>query len=699
MSNAALADLSFLDIVFPRLDRAATDRYTSAHWLRAEFASTVWTCQFGDTCVVVDWDVAVGSSGLRLTSPSQALLLRTFKCWLVLSTHPDVHRGALWSPKTELYRFTRTLDWIDYFLVRADELNLSTSGLACLSRDELAAALFTIAAACRKSDGVYDFSSRLSAHLRALGRAISATDLRGLVKQFPFLACDIQHSDVRVTDLTEDEIVRARAALWQQGMYSNRSRSTGYEWHVPLSLLTPRLYSGILRRRGGGRLPVELNLVPDDRANREYPGVPVRNESSIGIDKINFRQYVRSLRELGLLHNVGLPVPITSLRTLDTEFTVPMSSLRGLGRFKTVPPDVVFFALRRAIEFVLTNGDSIVDAFLATVVEANNQGSSPDAVLAGGLNDPVAGTAVRDLCISKWTIRYTGAARERGRGLSRSEYHPQLRANVGLWDLLRVLYGAVQLIVGALMARRVSELVQLRCLSCIDDSRTYLLFQNAKSGVMGNRQVLARPIPPIAVRAIGLIQRLQQSLLDAGIIDTQHPLTAYPRSRGISFARATGETFGDSLDYFFDYIEMPLDDHGRRYYLRQHQLRRFFAMTFFWSNSFGGMDTLREFLGHTDATHLYHYITESTPGEVLRSVKAEWAAEALRTQLSAADSLADLVESHFGTRQFRLLDTEDLTEYIDNLLEAGGVQIEPEFLDSRGAYRIAIRVLSTELSA
>jgi integrase len=699
VSNSALADLSFLDIVFPRLDRVASDRYTSAHWLRTEFSSTVWVCQFGDRCVTLDWDVAVGTSGQRLTSPCQALLLRTFKCWLVLSTHPDVHRGALWSPKTEIYRFSRTLDWIDYFLVRADELNLSTSGLACLSRDEMTAALFTVAAACRKSESVYDFGARLSAYLRTLGRAISSTDLRELVEKFPFLACDVPHPDVRVTDLTEDEVVRARAALWQQGMYSSRSRTTDYEWHVPLSLLTPRLYAGILRRHGGRRLPVELNLVPDDRVNREYPGVPVRNESSVGIDKINFRQYVRSLRELGLLHNVGLPVPITSLRTLDAEFTVPMSSLRGLGRFKTVSPDIVFFALRGAIDFVLTKGDRIVDVFLATVMEASNHGSSPSAVLTGGLDDTVAAASLRDLGISRWTIRYTGAARERGRGLSRSEYHPQLRANVGLWDLLRVLYGAVQLIVGALMARRVSELVQLRCLSCIDDSRTYLLFHNAKSGVMGNRQLLARPIPPIAVRAIGLIQRLQQSLLDAGLIDSQHPLTAYPTSRGISFTRASGETFGDSLDYFFDYIEMPLDEHGRRYYLRQHQLRRFFAMTFFWSNSFGGMDTLREFLGHTDATHLYHYITESTPGEVLRGVKAEWAAEALRTQLSAADSLADLVEDHFGTRQFRLLDTEDLTDYIDGLLEAGGVQIEPEFLDSRGAYRIAIRVLSTEPTA
>lgn len=694
MSSAAFNDLSFLDIVFPRLDKSEKDRYTSASWLRTDFESQVWICQFGSRRVVVDWDISVGSSGDKLTDSDQALLLRTFKCWLVLSTHADAHRGALWSPKTEHIRFVTTLDWIEYFIVRADELALTESGLACLSRDELIGALFTVAAFRRKSDSIYDFAPRLGAHLRALGRGVTAKDLRKLIRDFPFLASDIPEPQDRVTDLTEEEVVAARAALWQQGMYVRQSGKGPYEWRVPLASLMPALYFGTLRRTGGRRPPVELHLVPDDRVSREYPGVPITGNSVDGLNQIHFRQYVRSLRELGLLDNVGLPVPITSLRTLQTEDAVRISSLKGLGRFRTAPPAIVFLALRRAIEFVLAKGNAVVDVYLAAAAEASASGLSLSTVLAQGLSDPTAATTAKDLGVVRWTVRDVVHARGRGRGLSPADYYPRLRANVGLWDLLRVLYGAVQVIVGTLTARRVSELVELDAKECLDRSRKYLLFANAKSGVLGHRQMLARPIPSIAVRAIGVLQHIHQASLDSG-----QPLIAYPTALGTSFVQATDRAFAGNLDYFFDYIEMQRDSEGRRYYLRQHQLRRFFAMVFFWSNSFGGLDTLREFLGHTDAGHLYRYITESTPGEVLRGVKAEWAAEALCTQVSAADALADIVEHRFGTREFRLLESQDLADYIDDLLEAGKVQIEPEFLDGRGTYRIAVRVVSTGGSA
>jgi hypothetical protein len=81
------------------------------------------------------------------------------------------------------------------------------------------------------------------------------------------------------------------------------------------------------------------------------------------------------------------------------------------------------------------------------------------------------------------------------------------------------------------------------------------------------------------------------------------------------------------LNRFSDYFEVQQDSAGRRYYIRTHQMRRFFAMTFFWAGGFGGLDTLRWFLGHTNVEHVYHYITETVPGEVLRRVGAEYASK------------------------------------------------------------------------
>lgn len=39
-------------------------------------------------------------------------------------------------------------------------------------------------------------------------------------------------------------------------------------------------------------------------------------------------------------------------------------------------------------------------------------------------------------------------------------------------------------------------------------------------------------------------------------------------------------------------------------------------MCFFWGSGFGSLDTLRWFLGHTNVEYVYHYITESTSGDI-----------------------------------------------------------------------------------
>ncbi len=92
--------------------------------------------------------------------------------------------------------------------------------------------------------------------------------------------------------------------------------------------------------------------------------------------------------------------------------------------------------------------------------------------------------------------------------------------------------------------------------------------------------------------------------------------------------------------------------------------------------------------------HLYHYITESTTGQVLRSVKARYAGELVKNDELEGVELSDLVEKHFGTREFSVLDNDELDEYIEELLIKGLVEIEPKFFDSPDGkdYRVAIKI-------
>jgi hypothetical protein len=191
-----------------------------------------------------------------------------------------------------------------------------------------------------------------------------------------------------------------------------------------------------------------------------------------------------------------------------------------------------------------------------------------------------------------------------------------------------------------------------------------------------------------------MLDSLQNGLIRIGALQSKTALFAPPTACGNApLCEIVSEAFDDSVDIFCDYFELPLNMKGERYYLRQHQFRRFFAMMFFWSNQFGGLDTLRWFLGHSDIAHIYHYITEVTPGAVLRGVAAEWALNAVKDHDNVAERLSDLIEERFHTRKFQILKDEELQEYIEELMLSGVVVIEPEFLDDSRSYRILIRII------
>jgi len=224
---------------------------------------------------------------------------------------------------------------------------------------------------------------------------------------------------------------------------------------------------------------------------------------------------------------------------------------------------------------------------------------------------------------------------------------------------------------------------------------TKLIFFNRKSGIFGMREKEARPAPLIAVKLISILERLQNGLIDIGDLSKNTNLFSHPSHSGNGLVRTGASQHNESLDFFCDYFEMPLNSEGERYYIRQHQLRRFFAMLFFWGRAFGGMDTLRWFLGHTDLKHLYHYITESIPGAMLRSIKATYATEQIVAHTAEAEKLSDLLACHFATRDFSVLDSDEMNDYIDDLIAEGKVQIEPEFFDTPQGIRYRILIVVT----
>jgi len=133
------------------------------------------------------------------------------------------------------------------------------------------------------------------------------------------------------------------------------------------------------------------------------------------------------------------------------------------------------------------------------------------------------------------------------------------------------------------------------------------------------RQRESRPIDAIAVEMIEELRRFQKLLKRLRVIDDLTGLFATPSSLGHKGLQDCSlHLYNRHLDFACDYFESDITADGERYYVRQHQLRRFFAIMFFYTNSFGELDTLRWMLGHRDIEHVWHYLTECLEPKDLR---------------------------------------------------------------------------------
>jgi len=671
-------ELSFLNHINPR----RTSVYRNAQWLQSDFLADKWVVRFEHltTLRTIDFSVRM-SDGLLLTHHRHSELLMTLKEWLCACTHPHATAARPIRSSTMQARVNCTLHLIDYLLLRQDKLSLCSYGLAVLTENDFKVLISRLASANDVAESVYEWTFKLRDYLLENAQNISAGDIADACQDIPTIDVGLDRGgDLQ---LSTTELLAARAWIWREGLYERKSQG-GFKYVPNVTELASRIYMNTLWGSQTRNIPQELRLPQDRLAERERKAVPVRSENNQSAGDRTIALYMRCLSYLKLVARGGHAVPASALDSILDRNPYSWLQLNDVGRFQTLPQDVVLFALQRSASFALEYGDAIVAAYSALATEAQKiQCSIAEVERKRGIQDLLPQNLL-DIGIKRWRI--TVGAKDSG------DYYKRLRNNEGLSELVMILVGSVFVITGATTARRNGELTELRVGDCVDDSGRHLIFENRKSGVGETRQREERPVPALVVRLIRLLERLHSSVLDTRSAASGKFLFAYPSRINGALTDGAGVYF--CVDLLCDYFEIPGDSPNTRHYLRQHQLRRFFAISFFWGSGFGGLDTLRWFLGQSDPKHIWRYILESVPGKILTSVRTRYATQALLSSSSAAEALADIVEQKFGTRQFSVLNVLELEEYIEVLLEDSQLVIEPQFFesDSGTIYRIAILV-------
>ncbi|MEX3999804.1 hypothetical protein AB4Y38_12995 [Paraburkholderia sp. EG285A] len=698
--------------------------YRQAYWLE-DYEAPTWKCNFstdpnesvvlpfrkreaddaepqeedaqrsnGDSKMTIGWEAVILPDSRPLTHPKHRKLLDSGRALLCVQTHPDILSVGNVQPDIAKRRVREAARIFDGLLLKAEEFGLLDGhGLKPLSDIDMEIFLTQLASSSVASEQFYSWNQTLSSWLIKKGRLVSAATLRAVLRADPEIA-DVGTADSELS-LNEEQLVRARAFLHLNNYYGRGRGQYDYR-QVPRPLLLASAIYGHSTICGvyAHHVPEELCYGTRERYTREYPMVPVRDEdiSVCSVQTLNRLVNVMDA-SFTVLSKIGLGIPASTASVLTDKSLIDELPLKSVKRYVSLNPRIVLHALRQAIDFFIEHGAEILKSYRNVVLAAHNAKLSCRQFCKANDVSKYLTPHVRQMGVRYWhldfemTMYEQNARRKNFVRTPASEYFKRLRNNEGLVELVEVLFGCSQLITGVFSGRRQQELMDLALPGCLDKVFGKLRFVAGKTG--GTR--ISRPVPKIVIQVLSEIEKFENQLRAIPAWESIRTPFICPSSSGLPLT--PHDDLNACFDSFADYFELPLDSLGRRIYPRQHPLRRFTMLVFFWAFGFNDMSLIQWHLGHMGMRSWYRYVTECTDGEVLVQIKATFATEGLRRGTPMFQELSTLAKQYFNVSDFRTIPSDEIEDYIINLQHKGQVTIEPHFFDPKNENKVRIVIV------
>jgi hypothetical protein len=621
-------------------------------WLESDFTAKKWVLMFDKTPGEIHWDSVYLNDGKRLTDKKHHKLLNSFKYWITATDNPLENGGKLISRITAYQKVNRVITLINSILLRSNELNLAKYHLLHVNDDFWLSILVKCSEQGIRS-GIYDPEKRIKALLESEVKDATVIDILNFQEKYPYIARDIAQDDIL---LALDNRVKACAWLFEKGFYY---KGSSIHYQGSSTVMIKLLFDGrILHQRI--KLPTypELHLKEPKRIT-EYRAVDNRNTSSAAT-RHTISIYIDTIRLIHTnLERKDAASPTLVSDQVNASSVNQLVDLRHVGRTRTQPPQFVFSLIRQCYEFskeYLSNGKdeaSLLTYILSILSESrsktNTRHSNPhrpnrsskarDKALHQDMADTKRGHWFQTEALEHLSSIYLqkGIKQVENFAVGTENRHERIRQNESLFELFSVLQGSIQVLVGAIMAKRQDELMKLKPHGNLSPNKTPFSEEGAKTeysiisivgktGSRGVNAIIERPIPLSIAKFIWELEQFNIKARELKLVEGTLSLFNNLSFKSYKFSKVNSNSYNSHLDALCDYLKTGLVKYDggeyRRNYPRQHQLRRFFAMAFFWSKGFDGMDALRWMLGHSDIEHLYNYISESESGAVLNGAKA-----------------------------------------------------------------------------
>jgi hypothetical protein len=382
----------------------------------------------------------------------------------------------------------------------------------------------------------------------------------------------------------------------------------------------------------------------------------------------------RNRLDIGKYYNLaeteGSPNRNTPLMPLEVAVPYATESIRWISRHAEPLIDFYLTAASHFKEFELLNS-STFDPSRGEKREKRNKWIAE--------NMP---TSLAGLNISRWGTVFHNAM---------TDPHEHLRTSPGLHDLIDVLVGAILYILIETCDLREGEIEMLTVDSLeIKEQDGYWIRRNQeKQHVLDKPVQKTRPCPNIVARGLFSIKRLRCGLLklrptaDPFISEALFYLPDSAHNSALTAAPLNRYSLQRCLEVFCDYVALPADEYGRRWYVRPHECRKSCLVTFFSCTGFAALDTARWMSGHRSLNSILIYLKKNTPKDRFLAMEAQLASAELwrveqKSQASVlnAEDLYRHVCERFRVRSISAISQEDLNHWLTDAFRGNIYAIE-----------------------
>jgi hypothetical protein len=401
-------------------------------------------------------------------------------------------------------------------------------------------------------------------------------------------------------------------------------------------------------------------------------------------------------RTLSALSNIcdrveGLP-PKLVFNGIDVEAISIKQGLKAIGHYRTTPIPIALKVINEAIRFVILYGKPLVEYALrcATYAVSTSKSQINAHICDKDILNNKMPQALKPLNIKTAKSFYNGSYHKNE--ANGKVAAPKVRHSPSLEDALMLLITSIYILTANLSALRRLSLSGL-CIGCIsgNEGQYDLDFLLPKANFNDSMVLITRPVPNFISRCLALLERFTIGWTSIFGIKGNKQLFWIPFKLGK----------GNSLDYWYidqlivrfcDFIELPLDDNGCRWYILSHECRRFFAIAFFWHFKYASLGALQWMLGHVDPEHIYSYIKETIGGAELTNVEAQFTASAIKNgeTETGLNEITRLVLKHFNTSDIQLIEDDDIELYLEYLLEQGIYKLKPHCIQTSEGSKFVI---------